>query len=717
MNDTEECCHGETSTTAPAPAVPGAKYTCPMHPDVIADGPGACPQCAMALEPVSPTAAGDDRELNDMQRRFVVAALFSLPLLVWTMAAMGGAESHSTGALAGWLQLALATPVVGWCGLPFFSRGWSGARTGHPNMFTLVALGTGAAYAAGLAAVAGGAVWGDGGRPIGELYFESAAVIITLVLLGQILELRARRRTGDAIRELLDLAPPLAHKTDEAGNEAEVPLADVRVGDLLRVRPGEKVPVDGVVVDGTTTVDESMISGEPMPVSKSAGETVTGATLNGTGSIVIRAERVGSDTLLSRIVEMVAAAGRSRAPVQRLADEVARRFVPGVVAVAVITFAAWMLLAPAPAFARALTAAVGVLIIACPCALGLATPMSITVATARAAKSGILFRDAEAVETLGNVDTLVVDKTGTLTAGKPAVRQIVAVGTATDSDVLRLAASVEQASEHPIARAIEAAAAERGLAFEPARDFASATGEGATGLVEGRSVVVGRRSYLESHGTRTAAFEGAEKQVAAGGTSVFVAIDGAAAGLIVLDDPVKESTPAAIDELARSGIEVVMATGDSVAAAARVAAELGISDFRAEAYPEDKLALVRSLQREGRRVAVAGDGINDAPALAAADVGLAMGTGTDVAIETASVTLIAGDLRGIAAARSLSRKTMRNIRENLFFAFAYNALGIPIAAGALYPFFGWTLSPMIAGAAMSASSVSVIANALRLGRA
>jgi Cu+-exporting ATPase len=717
MSETEHCCHHESAADHPIPAAPGSKYTCPMHPDVVADGPDACPQCGMALDPVSPLVAGDDGELKDMQRRFLMAALFSLPLLVWTMGTMGGAEHHGPGALEGWLQLALATPVVAWCGLPFFSRGWSGARTGNPNMFTLVSLGTGAAYLAGLVAVVGGALWGATGRPIGDLYFESAAVIIPLVLLGQVLELRARRRTGNAIRELLDLAPPVAHRIDASGNDTDVPLADVVENDVLRVRPGEKVPVDGVIVEGATSIDESMINGEPMPVSKSAGDSVTGATLNGGGSILIRADRVGHDTLLARIVEMVAAAGRSRAPIQRLADEIARWFVPGVVAAAVITFAAWILLAPSPAFGRALTAAVGVLIIACPCALGLATPMSITVATARAAKSGVLFRDAEAVETLGAIDTLVVDKTGTLTEGKPSVRDIAAVGAAVESEVLRLAAGVEKASEHPIARAIEAAAAERGLESETAREFAAASGDGAAGVVEGRSILVGRRSYLASYGIASAAFDAAEREVEAGGTRVFVAIDATAAGIIVLDDPVKKSTPTAIAELVRSGVEIVMATGDSAAAAERVAKELGISDFRAEAYPEDKLALVESLKRAGRRVAVAGDGINDAPALAAADVGLAMGTGTDVAMETASVTLVAGDLRGIATARSISRKTMRNIRENLFFAFAYNALGIPVAAGVLYPFLGWTLSPMIAGAAMSASSVSVIANALRLSRA
>ena len=703
-----------------------SEYTCPMHPEVIAPAPGACPKCGMALEPVAiERDQPPNPELIDMTRRFWVSALLSAPLLGGAMLDMVPGAPLSTllprEALL-WIQLGLASPVVIWGGRPFFERGWRSLVSMHLNMFTLIALGTGTAYLFSVVAVLGPGIFPVALRDAGvvDVYFEAAAVITTLVLLGQVLELRARERTGGAIRALLDLSPKEARRIAEDGTEADIPLESIVPGDRLRVRPGEKVPVDGVVLAGASAVDESMMTGEPMPIEKGPGDGVTGATVNGAGGFEMRALRVGRDTVLHQIVDMVAEAQRSRAPIQRLADTVSGYFVPAVVAVAVLAFAAWALFGPAPALAFAFVNAVAVLIIACPCALGLATPMSIMVGTGRGAASGVLLKNAEALEVLEKIDTLIVDKTGTLTLGKPSVSTVAAVSGTDEATLVRLAASLEKGSEHPLAAAIVEAAGARGLGLAPVRDFCVTPGQGVVGSIEGRTVALGNLRLLTGLGLG----EGdlgehqarAEGLRAEGQTVVFVAIDGVFAGLLAIADPIKESTPEAIAALRRDGVEVVMLTGDNPATARAVAKPLGIAKVIAEVSPEEKAEAVKRLQAEGRTVAMAGDGINDAPALAQAHVGIAMGTGTDVAIESAGVTLLRGDLRGIVRARRLSRATMRNIRQNLFFAFAYNSLGVPLAAGVLYPFFGVLLSPIVAAAAMSLSSVSVIANALRLQR-
>jgi len=708
----------------PAPSGGAGPWTCPMHPEVVQDEPGTCPICGMALEPMGVSAEAEaSPELVDLSRRFRGSLLLTVPVFAIAMGEMVHGnpltERFSARSLA-WAQLLLATPVVLWGGWPFFVRGAASIRTGRLNMFTLIAVGTGAAWAYSVVAtlapgVFPGSFRGPGGRV--AVYFEAAAVIVTLVLLGQVLELRARSRTGAAIRSLLGLAPRAARRVGEGGSEEDVPLDHVRVGDRLRVRPGEKVPVDGVVLEGRSAVDESMITGEPVPVAKAGGDAVTGATVNGTGALLIRAERVGAETLLARIVQMVAEAQRSRAPIQRLADVVASWFVPAVLAASVLTFAAWALWGPDPRMAHALVAAVAVLIIACPCALGLATPMSIMVATGKAATAGVLFRDAEAIERLGDVDTVVVDKTGTLTEGRPELVALEAEAPFSEDELLALAASLERGSEHPLAEAIVRGARERGLSLSEASDFESRTGRGVVGRVEGRAVAVGNRALLAELGAGPGALaERADALRAEAQTVMFLAVDGRTAGLLGVADPIKASTPEAIAGLHEAGLRVVMLTGDDEATARAVARRLGLDDVRAGVLPDQKADAVARLQEEGRVVAMAGDGVNDAPALARAQVGIAMGTGTDVAMESAGVTLVKGDLRGILRARRLSQGTMRNVRQNLFFAFVYNALGVPIAAGALYPAFGLLLSPMIAAAAMSASSVSVIANALRLRR-
>ncbi|MEN8160565.1 MAG: heavy metal translocating P-type ATPase [Myxococcota bacterium] len=700
----------------PAPTAAGGRYTCPMHPEIVQDGPGDCPLCGMALEPLEISAEEEESaELVDMRRRFRVSALLTLPVFVVAMSEMWR-PLH--GAFWVWGQLLLATPVVLWGGRPFFERGWASLVSRRLNMFTLIALGTGAAYGYSVVAAFAPGLFPDSQRGHGgvvPVYFEAAAVIVTLVLLGQVLELRARSRTGAAIRSLLGLAPKTARRIAEDGVEGDVPLDEVGVGDRLRIRPGEKIPVDGVVLEGGSAVDESMLSGEPIPVEKAPGDSVVGATLNGTGSLVIRAERVGADTLLAQIVRLVAEAQRSRAPIQALADRVAAVFVPFVIAAALLAFGVWLAVGPEPRLAHALVSAVSVLIIACPCALGLATPMSIMVASGRGATTGVLFRNAEAIERLRAVDTLVVDKTGTLTEGRP---RLVGVEPAAGFDgrtLLGLAASLERASEHPLAAAVVAGAEARGVAFAPALDFASHTGRGLTGTVDGRSLALGNRRLLEEQGVALGALaERAEALRAGGNTTLFAAVDGQPAGLLVAADPIKATTPEAIERLHAEGLRVVMLTGDSRTTAEAVARELGIDDVIAEVLPDGKAAEVKRLQDAGHRVAMAGDGVNDAPALAQADVGIAMGTGSDVALESAGVTLVKGDLRAIVRARRLSRATVRNIRQNLFFAFFYNALGVPIAAGVLYPALGVLLSPMLAAAAMSASSLCVITNALRL---
>jgi Cu+-exporting ATPase len=700
-------------------------YTCPMHPEVVSDRPGNCPKCGMALEPrTAVLEEGPNPELVDMGRRFWICLVLTAPLLVMAMADMipGRPLEHVlSGRGILWIQLALASPVVLWGGAPFFDRGWASVVHRSLNMFTLIALGTGAAYAYSVVATLFPGIFpasfrGHGGEV--PVYFEAAAVITTLVLLGQVLELRARSQTGSAIRALLGHAPKVARRFREDGGEEDVPLDRVAVGDRLRVRPGEKVPVDGVVIEGAGAVDESMITGEPIPVEKGPGSKVVGGTVNGTGGFVMRAERVGSGTMLAQIVRMVAEAQRSRAPVQRLADLVAAYFVPIVIAVAALTFLAWAVFGPEPRMAHALVNAVAVLIIACPCALGLATPMSIMVGTGRGATAGVLIKNAEVLETLARVDTLVVDKTGTLTEGKPRLITVLAAAGQDEGELLRLAASLERASEHPLASAIVAGAEGRRLMLAPAEGFRSITGRGVQGRVEGRSVAVGNAGLLEDVQARSDDLAGRAEDVRRDGqTVVLVAIDGRPAGLLGIADPIKESTPEALRRLHEEGLRVVMLTGDSRGTAEAVARQLGIDEVRAEVLPDQKGDEVKRLQAEGRVVAMAGDGVNDAPALAQAQVGIAMGTGTDVAMESAGVTLIGGDLRGIARARWLSEMTMRNIRQNLAFAFLYNILGVPIAAGVLYPFFGLLLSPMIASAAMTLSSVSVILNALRLRRA
>jgi Cu+-exporting ATPase len=700
---------------APVPAqaapIPGVQYTCPMHPEVVQDGAGSCPLCGMALEPRGPVLdEGPNPELVDMTRRFWISAGFTIPLVI--------------GAMAGWLphlaELVLATPVVLWGGWPFFERAWWSLVRRSLNMFTLIAMGVAVSYGYSVVAVLAPGIFPPGLRAEDGLvgvYFEVAAAIVTLVLLGQVLELRARGRTGEALSALLRRAATSARRIGEDGHDEDVPLEHVQVGDRLRVRPGEKVPVDGVVLEGTSAVDESMMTGESLPVEKRPMDRVVGATVNGSGTFVMRAERVGADTLLARIVAMVAEAQRSRAPIQRLADQVSGLFVPAVVTVAVLAFVAWWAVGPPPALAHALVNAVAVLIIACPCALGLATPLSITVAAGRAASMGILFRDAEAIERFRTVDTLVVDKTGTLTVGRPEVVTVVTMGGAEESAVLRAAASVERGSEHPLADAIVRSAVARGVRPAAPLEFVSLAGKGVTGLVEGIRVALGNEVLMaELHVAHSAVSSQVEALRAEGQTVVFVALDGVLAGVMGIADPLKESSRDAIEALRAEGLRLVILSGDNETTARAVARQLGVDDVIAEVLPQQKADVVKRLQQEGRSVAMAGDGVNDAPALAQADVGIAMGTGTDVAMESAPVVLVKGDLRGIARARRLSRATMRNIRQNLTFAFVYNVAGVPIAAGVLYPFLGMLLSPMIAAAAMSFSSVSVIANALRLRR-
>ena len=714
----------------PSPATPraeraAAEYICPMDPDVRESKPGACPKCGMALEPRVVSAQEEENpELTSMTRRFWVSVALTVPILLAAMSEMfhGGALGKAISPRAFvWLELVLATPVVLWGGWPFFVRGWQSIVNRSLNMFTLIGLGVAVAYVYSVvAALAPGIFPGSFRDASGQVgvYFEAAAAITTLVLLGQVLELRARSRTGAAIRALLGLAPKTARLILDDGSEKDVPLEQVRPGDRLRVRPGEKIPVDGIVLEGKSSVDESMITGEPMPVEKQKGDRVTGATVNGTGSLIMRAERVGSETLLAQIVRMVAEAQRSRAPIQKLADRVSAYFVPIVVGAAVLAFVVWALFGPAPRAAHALVNAVAVLIIACPCALGLATPMSIMVAMGRGAGAGVLFKNAEAIEQMRKVDTLVVDKTGTLTEGKPKLATVEPAGGFEGQALLRLAATLERGSEHPLAAAIVNGAAERGIALGSAEAFESVTGQGVRGRVDGSQVVLGNRKLLDDLRIDPGALaERAEALRGEGQTVMFVVAQGKFAGLLGVADPIKQSTPEALDRLHGDGIRIVMLTGDSRTTAEAVARKLGIDEVIAEVLPEKKADIVKRLQSEGRIVAMAGDGINDAPALAQAQVGIAMGTGTDVAMESADVTLVKGDLRGIVRARLLSRATMRNIKQNLFWAFIYNAIGVPIAAGVLYPFFGLLLSPMIAAAAMSFSSVSVISNALRLRRA
>ena len=709
-------------SAGPAPPAGGpVQYTCPMHPQIVRDAPGNCPICGMTLEPRAISADKQDNpELRDMTRRFWVSLGLALPVLVSAMSG-GLLRQFAPARFWTWFELILATPVVLWGGWPFFVRAWQSLVSRSLNMFTLVGLGVGVAYGYSLiAALLPGIFPASFRDETGgvAVYFEAAAMITTLVLLGQVLELRARSRTGAAIRALLGLAPKTARVVGKDGSESDLPLEQVKVGDRLRVRPGEKVPVDGVVLEGTSSVDESMISGEPIPVEKKTGDRVTGATVNANGSLIIRADRVGSDTLLAQIVRMVSEAQRSRAPIQKLADTVAGYFVPAVIGIALITFLIWAIAGPSPRLAHALINAVAVLIIACPCALGLATPMSIMVAMGNGATSGVLFKNAEAIEFMRKVDTLVVDKTGTLTEGKPKLVSVRPVPGFDETRLIRLAASLEHASEHPLAAAIVAGAEERKVALSPAEAFESITGKGVKARVEGTIVLLGNRKLMDDAGIKIDALAAAaETGRADGQTVMFVAVDGIAAGLIGVADPVKETTPEAIRQLHDEKIRVVMLTGDSRTTAEAVARKLGIDEVIAEVLPEEKGKHIKELQDQGRFVAMAGDGINDAPALAQAQVGIAMGTGTDVAMQTAGVTLIKGDLRGIVRARLLSQATMKNIKQNLFFAFVYNAVGVPIAAGALYPFFGLLLNPMIAAAAMSLSSLSVVGNALRLRKA
>jgi Cu+-exporting ATPase len=697
-----------------------------MHPEISQSGPGDCPICGMALEPVAGSEAGpdEDPEYLDMRRRFVVAAALSVPLLLVAMGDMLPGRPISTLLGPGtrhFVELLLATPICLWAGWPFFGRAWTSIVTRRLNMFTLIGLGVGVAYGYSLiATLAPGLFPGAFRDPQGQVavYFEAAGVIVALVLLGQVLELRARSRTGQAIRSLLGLAPTHARKLTPCGHEQDIPLQDVKPGDRLRVRPGEKVPVDGIVLEGSSHVNESMISGEPLPVSKGPGDQVVGATLNGTGSLLIEAEKVGTDMLLARIVQMVSEAQRSRAPIQKLADRVSAWFVPAVVASAIVTFVAWGLWGPQPAMAYAIINAVAVLIIACPCALGLATPMSIVAATGKGAENGILFRNAEAVEQLRAVDVLLMDKTGTLTEGRPVLTEVIPAPGFDESELLRLAAALERHSEHPLATAVLSGAEERQLPLEKVTDFQSITGRGVTGRSAETTIAVGNQALMDAQGVDTASLAARAAELHdRGATVIWVASGTRLGGFLAVADPVKDTTPEAIDALHREGLRVVMVTGDDRRTAEAVARRLGIDDVVAEVVPEAKLDVVRRFQSDGYTVAMAGDGINDSPALAAADVGIAMGTGTDVAMESADVTLVKGDLRGILKARRLSRLTMLNIRQNLFFAFIYNGLGVPVAAGILYPFIGVLLSPMIAAAAMSFSSVSVISNSLRLRRA
>ncbi|HEX4893958.1 MAG TPA: heavy metal translocating P-type ATPase [Hyphomicrobiaceae bacterium] len=703
----------------PPAAAEGTIWTCPMHPQIRRSGPGQCPICGMALEPLEPTLdEGPNPELIDMSRRFWVSAVLTLPLVVLTFGAELFGWEPFPMALSMWIQLALATPVVLWGGWPFFERLWASLKSRNLNMFTLIGLGVGVAYGYSVVGALAPGLFPVSLRTMGGLvpvYFEAAAVITTLVLLGQVLELRARSATGKAIRALLGLAPKTARRVRD-GIEEDIPLEHVHVGDMLRVRPGEKVPVDGIVIEGRSSVDESMISGEPIPVEKVEGTKLIGATVNGTGSLLMRAERVGRDTMLSQIVHMVAEAQRSRAPIQKLADKVSGWFVPGVVLIAVLTFVVWSFVGPEPRLPHALVNAIAVLIIACPCALGLATPMSIMVGTGKGATQGVLVKNAEALELMEKIDTLVVDKTGTLTIGKPRLVKVVTANGFEESEVLGLAASLEKGSEHPLAAAIVEGAEERGVKAEPAANFESHTGKGVTGKVADRAVALGNKPMMAALGVETASLDGEADPLRAEGQGVmFVAIDQKLAGLVVVADPIKESAVAAVANLRKHGVRVVMMTGDNRRTAEAVARKIGgIDEVLADVLPDQKQAMVEKLRQEGRRVGMAGDGINDAPALAAADVGIAMGTGTDVAMESAAVTLVKGDLSGIVRARRLSRATMRNIRENLFFSFVFNAAGVPIAAGVLYPWFGILLSPIIAGAAMAFSSVAVIGNSLRL---
>ena len=706
---------------AKAKLVPaGTIYTCPMHPQIRQVGPGFCPICGMALEPEIVSAeAQPNVELQDMTRRLWIGLALAVPVFILEMGShLFNLHHIISPTVSNWVQLVLATPVVLWAGFPFFERGWKSLETRNLNMFTLIALGTGVAWVYSVVATLLPGLFPaelrgmDGAVPV---YFEAAAVITVLVLVGQVLELRAREQTSGAIRALLNLAPKTARRLNADGSEEEVQVDAISVGDRMRVRPGERIPVDGEVVDGKSNVDESMVTGEPLAVSKGIGAKVIGGTINGSGGLILRADKVGRDTMLARIVQMVAEAQRSRAPIQRLADQVAGWFVPLVIGVAALAFVAWMMFGPEPRFSYALVAAVSVLIIACPCALGLATPMSIMVGVGRGAQSGVLIKNAEALERMEKIDTLVVDKTGTLTEGKPKVTAVRTTSSISELDLLKLAASLEQASEHPLGAAIVSAVRERNIALFEVRDFAAPSGKGVSGIIDGRNVVIGNRKIIDDAGIDTSSLDAdAEKLRGEGATAVYVAVDGKAAGVIAIADPIKATTSSALRKLKDSGVHVVMLTGDNATTAKAVAAKLGIDDVKADVLPEDKSRIVSELRRQGHAVAMAGDGVNDAPALAAADVGIAMGTGTDVAIESAGVTLLKGDLEGIARARRLSEATMSNIRQNLFFAFVYNAAGVPIAAGVLYPIFGLLLSPIIAAAAMALSSVSVIGNALRL---
>ncbi len=703
----------------------GTVYTCPMHPEIVRDGPGDCPICGMALEPMGVPAAdeGPNPELVDFQRRFWIGAVLTLPLLLLTMGpfvGLGFLRDMIGERMTLWIELVLGTPVILWAGWPFFVRGVKSVINRSLNMFTLIAMGVGAAYLFSVIAVIAPGIFPVGFRDaeghVG-VYFEAGAVIVVLVLLGQVLELRARERTGSAIRALLDLAAKTARVIRKDGQEEEILLEDVVAGNHLRVRPGDKVPVDGVVIEGRSSIDESMISGEPVPVEKVVGDDVTGATINGTGSLVIEAQRVGADTLLSQIVEMVANAQRSRAPIQKFADVVAGKFVPAVIGVAVLAFIAWSIWGPAPAFAYALVSAVAVLIIACPCALGLATPMSIMTATGRGAQAGVLIKNAEALERFAGVDTLIVDKTGTLTVGKPKLVAVLPQGGHDEAEVLRLAASLERGAEHPLAEAIVTGAEDRGVALTKAEDFEAMTGKGVKGVVDAKTVALGNAKLVTDLGLDGGSLtEIANARRDQGETVMFVIIGAEIAGLVCVADPIKETTVDALKALHEEGFQIIMATGDNARTAQAVASKLGIDEIRADVLPEDKARIISELQADGRKVGMAGDGVNDAPALAQADVGIAMGTGADVAIESAGFTLVKGDLNGIVRARRLSRATMRNIKQNLFFALVYNAAGVPVAAGVLYPFFGILISPIFAAAAMSLSSVSVIGNALRLRR-
>ncbi len=721
IDDPERFLHPDSRAPEADASAKDAIYTCPMHPEVEQRGPGNCPICGMALEPKEITAeGGDDGELRDMTRRFWVSLVLAIPVLILAMGPMVGLPVDKLVAPRNrvWLELILATPVVLWGGWPFFLRGWQSLLSRHLNMFTLISLGVSVAYIYSVVATLFPGIFPAAFRGTnGEVavYFEAASMIIVLVLLGQVLELRARSQTGAAIRALLGLAPKTARRINADGREEDIPLDEVQPGDRLRIRPGEKVPTDGVVVEGKSAIDESMVTGESIPVAKAAGDRLIGATVNGTGSLIMEAKKVGSGTLLAQIVQMVAEAQRSRAPIQKLADRVAGWFVPAVVAVAVLTFAVWALVGPEPRLAHALINAVAVLIIACPCALGLATPMSIMVATGKGATQGVLFKNAEAIESMRKIDTLVVDKTGTLTEGKPKLVALHALAGNDEKRLIQLAASLERGSEHPLAAAIAAGAAERDIELKEADDFDSITGKGVTGRVDGQAVALGNQALLEGLGIDPGPIaEEAEQLRLEGQTVMFVAINGAVAGLLGVADPIKETTREAIQKLHESGVRIVMLTGDNRSTAEAVARKLGIDDVVAEVLPDQKAAVIKRFQSQGHMVAMAGDGVNDAPALAQAHVGIAMGTGTDVAMASAGVTLVKGDLRGIVRARKLSDATMGNIRQNLFFAFAYNALGVPIAAGILYPVFGLLLSPMIAAAAMSFSSVSVVGNALRL---